>query len=154
MKTLFAFLLVLASLFATAQSDSTYNGSDTIQIEMKAWHFGFIYELSPEKNAPEEFIFVKQAAIKWNGADTAQKIKVAASFDLVVRTFRFLSNVREGIATMPNEEMMSILIPQVMRKPLLLQKLLEIRDENAKAKSEIIDAGMKRFTDIKKMWSY
>jgi hypothetical protein len=143
------FLLSFSLTFILAKAQL-----DTLHMPLKAWHYGFIYELLPEKNSPEEFIFVKQAALKWDGIDTAQVITVAASYDLVERTFRFLSNVREGVATMPNEEMLLMITPAIMRHPELALRLFGIRDENAKAKQDIITKGLQKFSEIKKMWSY
>lgn len=120
---------------------SSFAQSDTIHVTLKAKHFGFMTAGTRQNgqiDADLTKVFNQVAAQlelkdsigrKWV-KDTAQLITVVAKGSVIPQLFRSQGSLKESLATNYNNEMRDMLLPQLQRKPELLQKLYAIMQQN------------------------
>jgi hypothetical protein len=154
MKKILSLLLCFSALLAHAQSD-------TIHITFKAKHFGFIVGgalqtqslKDPDvqkvfNQAAQQIVLKDSAGRKWV-KDTAQRITVTAKVSVIPRLFLAQGSLQERIATNYNNEMRDMLLPSLMRRPDVLQKVLAVMEQNARDTWDLVKYGFDYLITIK-----
>jgi hypothetical protein len=155
MKKLLLIIFVFASYFSYSQ-DTTAVSVDSTQIPvtvtLKAKYHAYIISFLSDRGAPQKINYFNQFRSQIDtGYNPDQVISATVPSSLVVEIYNVLGSQQERYTTTYNNEIKTLLIPQIYSYRWLINTIQQIGLQNAMVtERKIIDDGVKFIMQIEK----